>query len=49
MRFTFPHRGVHLVGAMLERDTTHAEWRETVFEWEVRYTYSPPPEPEEGG
>ncbi len=41
MRFTFPHRGVHLVGGMIERDTTHAEWRETVLEFDVRYTYSP--------
>lgn len=43
MRFTFPHRGTHLVGAMLRDDTTHAEWHESVFQWDVRYTYSPPP------
>ena len=45
MRFTFPHQGVHLVGAMLREDTTYAEWHETVFDWNVRYTYSPFPAP----
>ncbi|MGH2711070.1 MAG: hypothetical protein ACRDH9_07700 [Actinomycetota bacterium] len=43
MRFTFPHQGTHLVGAMLQDDTTHAEWHETVFRWDVRFTYSPRP------
>ena len=43
MRLTFPQDGVHLIGPMLRADTTYAEWRETVFRWDVRFTYSPAP------
>lgn len=45
MRFTYPNAGVQLVGATVKRDTTWAEWRETLFEFEARFAYTPLPTP----
>jgi uncharacterized metal-binding protein YceD (DUF177 family) len=36
MRFTYPNHGVQRVGPTVKRDTTYAEYRETLFEFEAR-------------
>lgn len=49
LRHTFPFTGIHRVGAMVAQDTTYTEWRDTVFEFEARYAYTPPPPPDDDG